>query len=216
LNSLFVDQGDYTDFLRFKRQENSATEGIKMKERETFTSFTKIEELEKENRELSDRLEKYKSLTKNLNQVILQLKEGRLMDRKPWHNKNRPPTFCQIQGRVNHLSEVPRLKRVAGQVLGVAQIIIDGRNFSCVQLLDQIKSIKESLNNIGSHILLRHLDQCLEQDYKGLKYPEQKEEIEKRGYKEEFRFERFINGQRKWRWDEEKGRMVSRGMAKKN
>lgn len=53
-----------------------------------------------------------------------------------------------------------RLRRVEGQVRGVARMIEDDRY--CVDVLTQLRAIRAALVRVETTILSDHLDQCIE------------------------------------------------------
>ena len=55
---------------------------------------------------------------------------------------------------------IARLKRVEGQIKGVAKMIEEGRN--CNEILIQIASIRSAMNKIGIIILENYLKMCID------------------------------------------------------
>ena len=52
-----------------------------------------------------------------------------------------------------------RLKRIAGQVEGIGRMIEEKRY--CMDILQQIASVRSSLDNLGVELLTQHLDAVL-------------------------------------------------------
>ncbi|WP_202386327.1 metal-sensitive transcriptional regulator [Allopontixanthobacter confluentis] len=52
-----------------------------------------------------------------------------------------------------------RLRRIEGQVRGVAQMVEDDRY--CIEILDQIQAVKAALGRAESEILKRHAQCCV-------------------------------------------------------
>src|SRR3546814_18035099 len=79
--------------------------------------------------------------------------------------------YCKIPRRVLWQTEarsvsatdgsriVNRLRRIAGQVRGVAQMIEDDRY--CIDVLNQVQAIKAALGRAESEILTRHAACCM-------------------------------------------------------
>ena len=64
-----------------------------------------------------------------------------------------------------HKSQITRLKRLAGQVSGIIQMIEDERY--CVDILTQIKAVKSALKSVESNIVESHLNHCVTQAIEG-------------------------------------------------
>jgi len=58
-----------------------------------------------------------------------------------------------------HKSKLTQLKRIEGQIRGIANMIEEERY--CVDILNQIKAVKSSLKSIEQKILNDHLDHCV-------------------------------------------------------
>lgn len=67
----------------------------------------------------------------------------------------------------NHLENMPRLNRIAGQIEGVKKMIEAERN--CPDILIQIRAIRSALKKIESNILQKHLQQCVAQSFESSK-----------------------------------------------
>jgi DNA-binding FrmR family transcriptional regulator len=64
-----------------------------------------------------------------------------------------------ISSAANHAEELPRLRRIQGQVQGIERMIQDGRY--CPDILIQIKAIHAALKRVETDILKRHLNHCV-------------------------------------------------------
>lgn len=60
-----------------------------------------------------------------------------------------------------HEVELPRIRRVRGQVEAVERMIAEGRY--CVDILQQIKAARSALQSLESNILRTHLESCVKQ-----------------------------------------------------
>ncbi len=59
----------------------------------------------------------------------------------------------------DHKAHLTRLKRIEGQVRGVANMIEDGKY--CVNILHQLKAIRSSLKGLETQILENHINHCV-------------------------------------------------------
>ena len=59
----------------------------------------------------------------------------------------------------DHGTTVNRLKRIEGQVRGIAQMIADGRY--CIDILHQVQAVKAALGKVESGILKHHAACCV-------------------------------------------------------
>lgn len=60
----------------------------------------------------------------------------------------------------DHSALLGRLKRVEGQVRGVARMVEDERY--CIDILTQISAIKAALTSVEREVLKTHADHCVE------------------------------------------------------
>ncbi len=58
-----------------------------------------------------------------------------------------------------HTDELKRLKKIEGQVRGVAKMIEDEKY--CIDILIQVKAIKSALGQLEIKIMEKHLKHCL-------------------------------------------------------
>ena len=64
-----------------------------------------------------------------------------------------------------HKEQLTSLKRIEGQVRGVQGMIEEGQY--CVDILNQIKALKNSIINVEGKILKTHLRECIKESLKG-------------------------------------------------
>ena len=64
-----------------------------------------------------------------------------------------------------HKEQLSNLKRIEGQVRGV-QGMIEGGKY-CVDILNQIKALKNSLITVEAKILKTHLRECIKESLEG-------------------------------------------------
>ena len=55
---------------------------------------------------------------------------------------------------------IKRLRRIEGQVRGIAGMIEDGRY--CIDVLHQLSAVKAALRKVESQVLKDHADSCVE------------------------------------------------------
>jgi DNA-binding FrmR family transcriptional regulator len=61
----------------------------------------------------------------------------------------------------DHRKQLPRLKKIEGQVRGVQKMIDEGRY--CLDIISQVRAISGALHQVELRILQAHLDQCVRQ-----------------------------------------------------
>ena len=76
----------------------------------------------------------------------------------------------------DHSGELPRFKRIKGQIDGVEKMIIEKRY--CGEILDQLRAVKSGLVAIEASILETHLHTCVSEAIKSGKQKEAKEKID--------------------------------------
>lgn len=52
-----------------------------------------------------------------------------------------------------------RLKKIQGQVRGIEKMIEEKRY--CIEILDQVASVKSALDGLGLHLVRDHIDSCV-------------------------------------------------------
>jgi DNA-binding FrmR family transcriptional regulator len=66
-----------------------------------------------------------------------------------------------VHSHPSHQTELPRLRRVRGQVEAIERMIAEGRY--CVDILQQIKAARSALQSLEKSILRTHLEGCVRQ-----------------------------------------------------
>jgi|TARA_B110000438_G_C15716967_1_gene607947 CsoR family transcriptional regulator, copper-sensing transcriptional repressor len=61
----------------------------------------------------------------------------------------------------NHKDQITSLKRIEGQVRGVQSMINEGKY--CIDILNQIKAVKNAVITVEGSILKSHLKACLKE-----------------------------------------------------
>ena len=60
-----------------------------------------------------------------------------------------------------HKEEIPSLNRIEGQVRGIANMIDEEKY--CIDILNQIKAVRNALTSIEGKILRRHMKECVKE-----------------------------------------------------
>ena len=60
---------------------------------------------------------------------------------------------------MTHLDELPRLRKVKGQLAGIERMIEEGRY--CVEILQQVKAARSAMRALENSILKTHLKGCV-------------------------------------------------------
>ncbi len=60
-----------------------------------------------------------------------------------------------------HKEEIPSLNRIEGQVRGIANMIDEEKY--CIDILNQIKAVRNALTSIEGRILKRHMKKCVKE-----------------------------------------------------
>ena len=82
-----------------------------------------------------------------------------LASESPCHSQPAETKSANPKKGACHLSHVTRLNRIEGQVKGVSRMIEEQRY--CVDILQQIKSIKSALVSVELAIIDGHLNHCV-------------------------------------------------------
>ena len=64
-----------------------------------------------------------------------------------------------------HKDHLKSIHRIEGQVRGVEKMITNGEY--CIDILNQIKAIKNSLISVEGKILKKHLQECIKESLSG-------------------------------------------------
>ncbi len=59
----------------------------------------------------------------------------------------------------DHSAEIPRLRKIAGQLAGTEKMIADRR--ACVEILQQVRAAHSAVKALEIAILKRHLNNCI-------------------------------------------------------
>ena len=68
-------------------------------------------------------------------------------------------------GHPCHKDQLANLRRIEGQVRGVQGMVEEGKY--CVDILNQIKALKNSLITVEAKILKTHLRECIKESLEG-------------------------------------------------
>ena len=58
-----------------------------------------------------------------------------------------------------HKKQIPRLKRIEGQLRGIAKMIDEDKY--CIDILNQIKAVSSAITSVESRILKTHMTGCV-------------------------------------------------------
>ncbi len=72
---------------------------------------------------------------------------------------NNPVMHCHEVGLAKHEDQLIRLRKIEGQVKGLQKMIKSDRY--CIDILTQIKSVKNALSKVEENILKRHIETCV-------------------------------------------------------
>ena len=64
----------------------------------------------------------------------------------------------QLKG-TPHSSQLAKLKRIEGQVRGIAKMVEDERY--CIDIFNQLKAVKSAIASIERHVIDEHLNHCV-------------------------------------------------------
>jgi len=64
-----------------------------------------------------------------------------------------------------HTEQLAGLRRIEGQVRGIQGMVEEGKY--CVDILNQIKAVKNSIITVEGKILKTHLRECIKESLKG-------------------------------------------------
>jgi len=73
--------------------------------------------------------------------------------------KTKSAKHAHVHHHPGHEAELPRLRRVKGQVEAIERMITEGRY--CIDVLQQIKAARSALQSLESNILRSHLESCV-------------------------------------------------------
>jgi DNA-binding FrmR family transcriptional regulator len=62
-----------------------------------------------------------------------------------------------------HRDRIANLKRIEGQIRGIIAMIEDKRY--CIDILDQLKAVKNSISSVEHNILGKHMSACVRESF---------------------------------------------------
>ena len=77
-----------------------------------------------------------------------------------------------------HKEQLASIGRIEGQIRGIQKMIDEGQY--CIDILNQIKAVKNSITTVEGKILKKHLNECIKESLTGKNsYDEKVDEIVK-------------------------------------
>lgn len=77
-----------------------------------------------------------------------------------------------------HKEQLVSIRRIEGQIRGIQKMIDEGQY--CIDILNQIKAVKNSITTVEGKILKKHLNECIKESLTGKNsYDEKVDEIVK-------------------------------------
>jgi DNA-binding FrmR family transcriptional regulator len=77
-----------------------------------------------------------------------------------------------------HKEQLTSIRRIEGQIRGIQKMIDEGQY--CIDILNQIKAVKNSITTVEGKILKKHLNECIKESLTGKNsYDEKVDEIVK-------------------------------------
>jgi CsoR family transcriptional regulator, copper-sensing transcriptional repressor len=70
---------------------------------------------------------------------------------------------CCSKDHPDNSKELPRLKKIAGQINGIQKMIEDKRY--CVEILQQLGAVKSAINSLQANLLETHLTNCVKEAF---------------------------------------------------
>jgi DNA-binding FrmR family transcriptional regulator len=67
------------------------------------------------------------------------------------------------KAKTAHLEEIPRLRKIEGQVRGIQRMIQDERY--CVDIINQLQSAEAAIKRVEENILERHIKGCVQESF---------------------------------------------------
>ena len=74
-----------------------------------------------------------------------------------------------------HKDQLSSIRRIEGQVRGIEKMIEKGDY--CIDILNQIKAVKNSITTVEGKILKKHLEECIKESLTGNNFETKVEEI---------------------------------------
>ncbi|MDB9926554.1 metal-sensitive transcriptional regulator [Hyphomicrobiales bacterium] len=76
-----------------------------------------------------------------------------------------------------HKDQLSSIRRIEGQVRGIEKMIEKGDY--CIDILNQIKAVKNSITTVEGKILKKHLEECIKESLTGNSFETKVDEIVK-------------------------------------
>jgi len=77
-----------------------------------------------------------------------------------------------------HKEQLASIRRIEGKIRGIQKMIDEGQY--CIDILNQIKAVKNSITTVEGKILKKHLNECIKESLTGKNsYDEKVDEIVK-------------------------------------
>jgi DNA-binding FrmR family transcriptional regulator len=76
-----------------------------------------------------------------------------------------------------HKDQLSSIRRIEGQVRGIEKMIEKGDY--CIDILNQIKAVKNSVTTVEGKILKKHLEECIKESLTGNNFETKVDEIVK-------------------------------------
>ena len=76
-----------------------------------------------------------------------------------------------------HKDKLSSIRRIEGQVRGIEKMIEKGDY--CIDILNQIKAVKNSITTVEGKILKKHLEECIKESLTGNNFETKVDEIVK-------------------------------------
>ena len=76
-----------------------------------------------------------------------------------------------------HKDQLSSIRRIEGQVRGIEKMIEKGDY--CIDILNQIKAVKNSITTVEGKILKKHLEECIKESLTGSNFETKVDEIVK-------------------------------------
>jgi DNA-binding FrmR family transcriptional regulator len=62
-------------------------------------------------------------------------------------------------GQACHMSEMPKLNRISGQIDGIKRMVEEDRQ--CTDILTQLRAVRAAIKSVEANILENHLHSCV-------------------------------------------------------
>ena len=76
-----------------------------------------------------------------------------------------------------HKDQLSSIRRIEGQVRGIEKMI--EKDDYCIDILNQIKAVKNSITTVEGKILKKHLEECIKESLTGNNFETKVDEIVK-------------------------------------